>query len=358
MLLIELPDVVFETILSKLSYDEIARNRLVCKHFDLTCQKLLNRGFQSMERYHTQCLREVKSQLPRRESERRNHSLARHCDVLTAIETRISMLSMTFMKYINQNLCCFIPGKVIDEIFRILHLVKDSNSLPRAHEILQELRDISSMAMEHFDEKIMPAFKSRMNSSSISSVSSYDLPGGSLMIPYSPTSSHGTSRSPSIILGRYHPHTADKLEQQFKKLVCKTRKNKLSFMAIRSKLSKMRLRMKRQGAQMRLQSNKLHEQAKKLNEQELQIADLRRHFEEWEQKMGDLTAELSRARDESLTADNIKRRISTVQKDSCDNSKPNSKKRKLIVERKPSCDASDIKFKKFMSDLLSESRKE
>lgn len=68
-----------------------------------------------MERYHTQCLREVKSQLPRRESERRNHSLARHCDVLTAIETRISMLSMTFMKYINQNLCCFIPGKVSNQ---------------------------------------------------------------------------------------------------------------------------------------------------------------------------------------------------------------------------------------------------
>lgn len=246
---------------------------------------------------------------------------------------------------------------MIDEIFRILHLVKDSNSLPRAHEILQELRDISSMAMEHFDEKIMPAFKSRMSSSSMSSVNSYDLPGGSLMIPYSPSSAHNSGRNPSIILNRYHPHTADKLEQQFKKLVCKTRKNKLSFMAIRSKLSKMRLRMKRQGAQMRLQSNKLHEQAKKLNDQELQIADLRRHFEEWEQKMGDLTAELSRARDESLTADSIKRRIN-VQKDSCDNTKPNPKKRKLIVERKSSCDATDIKFKKFMSELLSESRKD
>lgn len=64
------------------------------------------------EKYHAQCLKAVKSQLPRRESERRNHSLARHCDVLTAIETRISMLSMTFTKYIDLNLCCFIPGKV------------------------------------------------------------------------------------------------------------------------------------------------------------------------------------------------------------------------------------------------------
>lgn len=67
-----------------------------------------------MEKYHAQCLRAVKSQLPRRESERRCHPLARHCDILTAIETRISMLSMTFTKYVDLNLCCFIPGKVSD----------------------------------------------------------------------------------------------------------------------------------------------------------------------------------------------------------------------------------------------------
>lgn len=67
-----------------------------------------------MEKYHAQCLRAVKSKLPRRESERRSHPLARHCDILTAIETRISMLSMTFIKYVDLNVCCFIPGKVID----------------------------------------------------------------------------------------------------------------------------------------------------------------------------------------------------------------------------------------------------
>lgn len=70
-----------------------------------------------MEKYQAQCLRMVKSQLPRRESERRNHPLARHCDVLAAIETRISMLSMTFIKYVNMHQCCFIPGKVINKYF-------------------------------------------------------------------------------------------------------------------------------------------------------------------------------------------------------------------------------------------------
>jgi len=55
----------------------------------------------------------VKARLPRRESERRTHPLARHVDILGAIETRISLLSMTYSKYIDQGLCCFIPGKVI-----------------------------------------------------------------------------------------------------------------------------------------------------------------------------------------------------------------------------------------------------
>lgn len=49
----------------------------------------------------------------RRESERRNHSLARHADILAAVETRLSLLNMTFMKYVDSNLCCFIPGKVM-----------------------------------------------------------------------------------------------------------------------------------------------------------------------------------------------------------------------------------------------------
>lgn len=86
----------------------------VCRQFDRICKKLLNRGFNLMEKYHAQCLRTVKTKLPRRESERRSHPLARHCDILTAIETRISMLSMTFIKYVDLNVCCFIPGKVMD----------------------------------------------------------------------------------------------------------------------------------------------------------------------------------------------------------------------------------------------------
>ncbi|KAG8183819.1 hypothetical protein JTE90_025703 [Oedothorax gibbosus] len=161
MSLLNLPDDVLEKVLSYISYDEVSRCRLVCRRINAVSKRVLNRGFHRVERYHAQCLRQVKSQLPRRESERRKHPLARHCDILTAVETRLSLLGMTFMKFIEMNLCCFIPGKVLDEIYKVLRYVTAEQTSVRAHEVLQELRDLSSMAMEHFDEKISPAFRKR-----------------------------------------------------------------------------------------------------------------------------------------------------------------------------------------------------
>ncbi|XP_041985868.1 F-box only protein 28 isoform X3 [Aricia agestis] len=162
MAFLDLPTLVIENIFSYLTYDEIAKNRLVSKSFNEICMTLLNRGFLMIERRHALALKSVKAQLPRRESERRYHPLARHCDILTSIETRISMLNMTYSKFIDNGLCCFIPGRVIDEIRRVLHIVESSKQPPRAHEVLQELRDISSMAIEHFDDKISPAFRKRL----------------------------------------------------------------------------------------------------------------------------------------------------------------------------------------------------
>ncbi|CAG9116458.1 unnamed protein product [Plutella xylostella] len=160
--LLSLPMVMLENIFSYLSYDEVAKNRLVCSAFNEICKRRLNRGFLAIERRHSVALKTVKAQLPRRESERRYHPLARHCDILSSIETRISMLNMTYCKFIDSGLCCFIPGKVIDEIKRVLATVESTATPPRAHEVLQELRDISSMAIEHFDEKVAPALRKKL----------------------------------------------------------------------------------------------------------------------------------------------------------------------------------------------------
>ena len=71
------------------------------------------------------------------ESYNLDHPLARHCDILTAIETRISLLGMTFMKFIELDLCCFIPGKVIDEIYSVLRNIQSIKNPNRSCEVLQ-----------------------------------------------------------------------------------------------------------------------------------------------------------------------------------------------------------------------------
>ena len=133
--------------------------------FDQVCRRHLNLGFQRVEKIQSQYLKDLKSKLPRRESARRNHKYAKHCDILTAIDTRYSistcrrrnlnfpkienslefcvffsrmnLLSMTFGKYIDANLCCFIPGKIIDEIYNVLAILKTKCDPPSTYEVLQ-----------------------------------------------------------------------------------------------------------------------------------------------------------------------------------------------------------------------------
>ncbi|XP_002024851.2 F-box only protein 28 [Drosophila persimilis] len=159
MNLLDLPQTVLMDIFEYLPYDEVAKKREVCTHFNFTGQQVLNLGFNKIIMEHAKIFKRIKSMLPRRESERRNHPLSRHSDILTSIETRISMLTMTYSKFIDLNMCCFIPGRVLDEIGEILRLLLTTSKPLRPHEVLQELRDISSMAIEHFDEKIATDFK-------------------------------------------------------------------------------------------------------------------------------------------------------------------------------------------------------
>lgn len=63
---------------------------------------------------------------------------------------------------------------MLDEALRLLTIVHKScllqtdpvipnlPILPRPHEFLQEFRDISSMAMEYFDEHLLPGIRDRM----------------------------------------------------------------------------------------------------------------------------------------------------------------------------------------------------
>uniref|UniRef100_A0A8C1DWL2 F-box protein 28 n=1 Tax=Cyprinus carpio carpio TaxID=630221 RepID=A0A8C1DWL2_CYPCA len=272
--LLGLPIVAIENILNFLSYDEISLLRLVCKRMDMICQRTLNQGFLKVERYHSLCQKQVKAQLPsgiyavmvlRRESERRNHSLARHADILAAVETRLSLLNMTFMKYVDSNLCCFIPGKVIDEIYRVLRYVNSTRAPQRAHEVLQELRDISSMAMEYFDEKIVPILKKR-------------LPGADLsgrLIGSAPVAGPSTSLTTMSLLAKNTPSRSEmtKVQQQVKV-------NGASMTALRREMQEVRVKQLEQQKQLQDQEQKLLEQSQVIGEQNARLAELEHKLRE------------------------------------------------------------------------------
>lgn len=259
--LVGLPIVAIENILGFMNYDEISQLRLVCKRMDVVCQRMLNQGFLKVERYHNLCQKQVKAQLPRRESERRNHSLARHADILAAVETRLSLLNMTFMKYVDSSLCCFIPGKVIDEIYRVLRYVNSTRAPQRAHEVLQELRDISSMAMEYFDEKIVPILKRKLPGSEVSGrlIGSPPVPGPSAALT---TMQLFSKQNPSR-------QEVTKLQQQVKA-------NGTGVTVLRREMSELRTKVQEQQKQVQDQDQKLLEQTQIIGEQNARLAELER----------------------------------------------------------------------------------
>uniref|UniRef100_A0A1A8CID2 F-box protein 28 n=1 Tax=Nothobranchius kadleci TaxID=1051664 RepID=A0A1A8CID2_NOTKA len=263
--LLALPIVAIENILDFLSYDEISVLRSVCKRMDTICQRVLNQGFLKVERYHSLCQRQVKAQLPRRESERRNHSLARHADILAAVETRLSLLNMTFMKYVDSNLCCFIPGKVIDEIYRVLRYVNSTRAPQRAHEVLQELRDISSMAMEYFDEKIVPILKKKLPGT--------DLSGR--LIGSAPVACPSTSLTNLSLLAKNTPSRSEmtKVQQQMKV-------NGASMTVLRREMQEIRVKQLEQQKQLQDQEQKLLEQSQVIGEQNARLAELEHKLRE------------------------------------------------------------------------------
>ncbi|OXB68320.1 hypothetical protein ASZ78_015260 [Callipepla squamata] len=261
--LMGLPIVAIESILSFLSYDETSQLRLVCKRMDVVCQRMLNQGFLKVERYHNLCQKQVKAQLPRRESERRNHSLARHADILAAVETRLSLLNMTFMKYVDSNLCCFIPGKVIDEIYRVLRYVNSTRAPQRAHEVLQELRDISSMAMEYFDEKIVPILKRKLPGSDVSGRLIGAAPGPSAALT---TMQLFSKQNPSR-------QEVTKLQQQVKA-------NGAGVTVLKREISELRTKVQEQQKQLQDQDQKLLEQTQIIGEQNARLAELERKLRE------------------------------------------------------------------------------
>ena len=159
LLVSDLPEDVIFMILGYLSYDNVAQIRIVNCFFNDICKQHLNRGFKKVEKVIDNFRKDIKSKLPRRESERNTHPYIKHSRTLCWVNAKVSELSCAFRQYNDDNLWCFIPGKIIDEVYSILNILRINQETPQAYDsdnVRQELGDMSCMAREHFTEKIEP----------------------------------------------------------------------------------------------------------------------------------------------------------------------------------------------------------
>ena len=82
------------------------------RRFNELCASMLNSTFQKMQTDMLERFQTVKNQMPRRESARRNHPLARECDIVETLHMRLTLLQMTFGKHIERKHVCFFAGEV------------------------------------------------------------------------------------------------------------------------------------------------------------------------------------------------------------------------------------------------------
>ncbi|CAG0900027.1 unnamed protein product, partial [Darwinula stevensoni] len=131
----------------------------VSKRFNDVAGGLLTATFQRLLHQMQQEYHIIRAQMPRRESARRSHPLARKWDIYETLSMRLSLLQMTLGKHLDLNHIPFFPGEILDEVFRILHYIQVTPNIEnlRAFKLTDELFDLSEMAMEYFKEKIEPA---------------------------------------------------------------------------------------------------------------------------------------------------------------------------------------------------------
>lgn len=154
--IVDLPTEILESVFSYIPYETVSKLRLVCKRFDGIASSLLSSAFQRLQTLMLQRFQRIKAQMPRRESARRKHPLARESDIVETLHMRLTLLQMSFGKHIERKHCCFFAGEILDEVQRILHYVNATPSLARAYKVTDELFDLSTMAMEYFKEHIEP----------------------------------------------------------------------------------------------------------------------------------------------------------------------------------------------------------
>mgnify|MGYP003513103455 FL=1 len=177
---------------------------------------------------------------------------------------------------------CFIPGKIIDECYRIMKVINTCEvKTLRAHEILQELRDISSMAIEHFDEKIVPEIRKSSSRDSLSNVC-----GVFDMFPRS---------SMDGLLSLSRNSSCSSMSAQSTPI-----KSTNTRVKAKSKISSLINMYKKQSKVIKSQSKQIIKMVKGLNEQKASLNSLKRRLDDSEAKNLELSESVKKFKEKPV----------------------------------------------------------
>ena len=150
----DLPDCVLFNVFNLLSYDQVANLRPVSVRFEAIARQHLNHGFYIANLLIDQKSQEIESQMPKRKSLRHRHPLNRQSMFISLLSSTKSAINSALRAacYEDEHFCFFF-GKLIDEL---LKFVGQKNFGEFAWEGLEELNDLTPMAMTHLREILMP----------------------------------------------------------------------------------------------------------------------------------------------------------------------------------------------------------
>jgi len=316
--LTQLPAELLIKILEYMTFKENSTVRLVCRRLNELCAARVNSTFSRLQNSMLIRFQTIKSQMPRRESARRNHPLARECDIIETLHMRLTLLQMTFGKHIERKHICFFPGEILDEVFRILSYINYTQPLGRAYKVTDELFDLSTMAMEYFKENIEPSLPeiTYFGSDFLDFTPPFSSPSKRLQLPSS--SSHVgfdspiSSRASAVGSSCSEPplpynSSMDGGEGEYDGEVRETGLDTApqSNMVLRKRIRRIRAGMKKYNTQLdevkrelKACKSKMDGQSKQVSEYASRLDDYDKKFEENSRKFGTLLTELNKCKTE------------------------------------------------------------
>ncbi|XP_011505445.1 PREDICTED: F-box only protein 28 isoform X2 [Ceratosolen solmsi marchali] len=302
--LLDLPVEILQKILGYLDYNTIAHLRPVCHQMDKVCGSILNSTFQRLQTQMLSRFQAIKAQMPRRESARRNHPLACESDIIETLHMRLTLLQMSFGKHIERKHCCFFPGELLNEVYRILHYIKVTPKLARPYKVTDELFDLSTMAMEYFKDCIEPKLPEipyfgaefldlagTFSSSSAVNKFSLCLDTAPLSVSEGKVRGSGSEGSP-LRSGNDEPGgscTSHGLDASVAASVSRPQSN----MVLRKRIRKIKQGMKRYNSQLSLMRRDLRNCKAKIAEQQKQIVEYATRLDDNDKKNDETSRKFS-----------------------------------------------------------------